>query len=120
MLGFASVGELTLGQVPIEFPPQVYLVGDVGAFVEEQERVQKRRFKREQEERVSRRIAIEDAVYGPPIEFVWKGKPVKSKTIPTAELADVFVDAQAKRKLLAKQKEDEADEERLEKLLLEL
>ena len=124
MLGFGAIGELALGQVPIlpAYAPGVF-VGDVAAFVKEQERKSKARDKewKEQDEiRVQRRYDLLKALQPPEVEYNYK--PAKGfKTTPqTMQLTQDMVSAKGKIQDYKLKQEIEAEGAALERLLLEL
>lgn len=124
MLGFGAMGEFALGEVGIypAFAPGVF-VGDVAAFVKENERKSKARDKeweRDDEVRVQRRYDLLKALDGPEIEYAYKPSRGFKTTPQTMQLTQDMLGAKGKIAERKLQEEIEAEEAALERLLLEL
>ena len=124
MLGFGAMGEFALGQVPIlpAYSPGVF-IGDVAGFIKEQEkrsRERDREWQRDDEIRVQRRYDLLTALAGPEIEYSYRPQTKFASTPQTMGLTSDILGAKGKIKNYKLQKEIEAEEEALERLLMEL
>lgn len=124
MLGFGAMGEFALGQVPIlpAFSPGVF-VGDVAVFLKEQEERSKRERERDEAEYAfqrERRLDIERALDGPPIDYKWTKKTNFYRSPNTLPLAADMVKAQGIMQQVMARRQAEEDEKQLERLLLDL